>query len=310
MSAYSYKASNLPKNTTEIALEITWPVVQAKRETVIDEAVKSVQVAGFRVGKAPRDLAVKQLDMERIYEQVVRQIIPDIYREIIAKEQLSPVTSPAIDLTEAKESESWKLKITVPLTPSVKMGNYKEVIKNEKLKIKNDRQKIQEEEKAKAPAPNAESQPDAAVSVDPVTPDDAPKEESITLSRIFEILLAESTVEIPDLLVQEEVDKRLNQLVDDIRKVGLTPQQYLDSRKMTEQELRAQYSRDSEDMLKIEFILPHIADTEDIKVDQSDLDALAARAQSDRERQVLEQNMSWYQTMLRKQKVLDFLTSL
>ena len=61
---------------------------------------------------------------------------------------------------------------------------------------------------------------------------------------------------------------------------------------------------------KIEFILGEIADKEGIKVEKSDLDKLFLNIKDEKERKMAETNGYYYASILRKQKTLDFLTSL
>lgn len=292
MSTYSYKSKTLPKSAVEVEISIQWDAVSAKRAEVIAQAIATVEVPGFRKGKAPRDLAEKQLNPDKVYEMTIRGVIPTIYDEIIAKEKLNPIASPSIDLKEAKENEPWKLTMTIPLIPVVKLKDYKKAIK----KAHEEAKEAASKEAVSKEAPAKEGTEDK-----PVT---AP------LSKVFETLLAESELEVPEIITQEEVNRRLTQLLDDMKKVGLTPAQYLESKKLTEEELQKQYFKDSEDMYKIEFIIAKIADTEGIKVDQSELETILGQAKTEEERKIATRNMQWYETLLRKQKVLDFLNAL
>lgn len=292
MSTYSYKSKTLPKSAVEVEISIQWDAVSAKRAEVIAQAIATVEVPGFRKGKAPRDLAEKQLNPDKVYEMTIRGVIPTIYDEIIAKEKLNPIASPSIDLKEAKENEPWKLTMTIPLIPVVKLKDYKKAIK----KAHEEAKEAASKEAVSKEAPAKEGTEDK-----PVT---AP------LSKVFETLLAESELEVPEIITQEEVNRRLTQLLDDMKKVGLTPAQYLESKKLTEEELQKQYFKDSEDMYKIEFIIAKIADTEGIKVDQSELETILGQAKTEEERKIAARNMQLYETLLRKQKVLDFLNAL
>ena len=139
---------------------------------------------------------------------------------------------------------------------------------------------------------------------------EAEKPASLMLSSIFDILLKESELEVPELLTNEEVNRRLTQLLDDIKKVGLTPEQYLTSKKIKEEELHAQYFKDSEDMYKIEFIIAKIADEEKLTVEPTELENIMGLAKTDEEKAIAQRNMAWYETLLRKQKVIDFLNTL
>lgn len=281
---YTYKSKKLPKHTTEFAVEVEWSAVAQKKEKVFNALAENVSVPGFRKGKAPREQAARYIAPEKLYDRVVRELIPDIYREIVEKEKLKPVTSPAIELIKAKENEKWELTIQVAEVPEVKLKDYKK-----KLALQN---------KAKKDA-----------KVEGAPPDDEATQQ-LTLDGIFKALLAEIEIEIPELLVREEVDRRLSQLVDDVRRVGLTLDGYLSSKKQTEEELRASLARDAQDMYRIEFALAKIAESEGIRVEQTDLDVITAQAKTEAEKAAAARNLAWYESLLRKQKVLDFLNNL
>ncbi|MEI7653054.1 MAG: trigger factor [bacterium] len=327
--SYTYKLKSLPKSAKEAAIEIKWDLISKNKDSVITRAISTVNVPGFRIGKAPRATAEKMLNMDKIYEETVRETIPEIYKAILEKEKLNPITSPAVSLTEAKEGESWKLTMTIPLVPEVKLKDYKKQIKNEKLKVEKEasntkatskeakegekKETLRQDQDDKSGTPSDE----IATSLDAPRNDteDAKKTEgekpaSLMLSSIFDILLKESELEVPELLTNEEVNRRLTQLLEDIKKVGLTPEQYLTSKKIKEEELHAQYFKDSEDMYKIEFIIAKIADEEKLTVELSELENIMGLAKTDEEKAIARRNMAWYETLLRKQKVIDFLNAL
>ncbi len=334
--SYTYKLKSLPKSAKEASIEINWDLISKKKDTVITRAIATVQVPGFRLGKAPRAMAEKALNIDKVYEETVRETIPEIYKAILEKEKLNPITSPSVNLTEAKEGETWKLTMTIPLVPEVKLKDYKKQIKNEKLKVEKEKEAskvlaaskeaaskdVKEGEKnetlRQAQGDKSSGSPnEIATSLEAPRNDneDAKKTEgekpaSLMLSSIFDILLKESELEVPELLTNEEVNRRLTQLLEDIKKVGLTPEQYLTSKKIKEEELHAQYFKDSEDMYKIEFIIAKIADEEKLTVEPSELENIMGLAKTDEEKAIARRNMAWYETLLRKQKVIDFLNTL
>jgi FKBP-type peptidyl-prolyl cis-trans isomerase (trigger factor) len=74
--------------------------------------------------------------------------------------------------------------------------------------------------------------------------------------------------------------------------------------------MKAQFTKDTDEMYKIEFVLAKIAEEEKLLVDQTELDAVLATAKTEKEKEVAKANLAWYETLLRKQKVIDFLNSL
>jgi FKBP-type peptidyl-prolyl cis-trans isomerase (trigger factor) len=307
MSTYTYKTKTLPKSAVELELSVPWEQVSKKNDIVVTRAIATITVPGFRKGKAPRALAEARLNRDVVYEEIVRELIGEIYGEIVEKEKYHPIGTPSVDLKEAKQGESWLMHVTVPLMPVVKLKKYKEKIKDAHAKAaKEAAEKSSKEEKVK----KEESTVDADGKDGLIETDKKDAPVTAPLTEVFDILLAESELEVPELLTNEDVNRRLSQLVTDIQKVGLTPAQYLTSKKITEEELRKQYFKDSEDMYKIEFVIAKIADEEGLKVTEDELKKIYDTAQTEEERMIAARNMTWYETMLRKQKVIDFLNTL
>lgn len=305
---FTYTQKQLPKHTKEFLVEIAWDTIVAKREETFDELAQNVSAPGFRKGKAPREIAARHINPQKLYEQVVRKLLPDMYTELVEKEKLNPVTSPSVELTEAKDENPWKLTIQVAEIPEVKLKDYKKKVAEIHQKAKSatkkteatgDKKTISEEEKPKKKVQKVSEN----------TPE-ADKKLTASLSEVFATLLANTECEIPDLLVQEEVNRKLGQLVDDVRKVGLTLDKYLESKQTTLDNLKTQYAKDTDEMYKIEFVLAKIAEEEKLMVDQAELDAVLAGAKTDKEKEIAKANLAWYETLLRKQKVIDFLNNL
>lgn len=315
MSNFKIKATKLPKHTKEFEILAAWEYVLAKRDEAFAELASSVTVPGFRKGAAPANLAARHINPENLYDKTGRKILPDLYKELIDAEKINPVTTPSVELLEAKENEPWKFKVTVAEIPSVKIKDYKKKVSalHEDARAKSS---TSENEKSKK-LENKKDDSKLAISPEAGIQDD--KQESLNvedkkvrapLQEIFKTLLEEAEVEVPDLLTREEVSRRLAQIREDVKKVGLTFEQYLESRQLKAEELEAQYQKDAEEMYKLEFVLAEIAKQEGLKVDPSELESILGTAKTDKEKEIAAQNMEWYEGILRKQKVLDFLNDL
>ncbi|HNQ30872.1 MAG TPA: trigger factor [Candidatus Woesebacteria bacterium] len=322
---YTYTKKQLPKHTVEFTVEIVWDHVEKMRDTTFAKMTENVQAPGFRKGKAPKEIAARYIDPQKLYEQVVRSLLPPIYDELVQKESLKPITSPSVELIEAKDKAPWKLKMIVAQVPEVKLNDYKKHVS----KLHKDAQKKNDEtpkasdestnEKAtndktkkspeKSPTETDANKP-AAHDDNTTTQQNVETKKVATLSEVFSTLLKHTECEVPDLLLQEEVNRKLAQLADDVRKVGLTVEKYLESKKTTVEALRTQFAKDAQEMYQIEFVLAEIAKTEKLEVDKAELEGILAGARTDNEREVAQANMAWYETLLRKQKVIDFLNGL
>lgn len=300
MSPFSYTSKTLAKHTKEYTVTISWDHIALHKEEAFAHLAQHVSAPGFRKGKAPKDIIAKYIDPEKVYDQAIRNILPELYKELIEKDNLKPVTSPSVDLLEAKENEPWKLTIKIAEIPEVTLKDYKKKVTEAHLKA-------QPEITATKDKPTTSKKEKESASKEP---EKETQKSLAPLSTIFTILLENAECEIPEMLILEETNRRLSQLVDDTRRVGLTLEQYLTSKNTDLENYKKQLTKESEDMYKLEFILAKIAEVEKIVVEKSELDAVLGTAQTDSEKDAVRANMSWYETLLRKQKVLDFLNSL
>jgi trigger factor len=281
---YTYKINQLPKRTIEIEVNIPKADIEKQEESAFERLLKNLQIAGFRRGKVPKDIGKKHISRQSIYEELIKSLLPPLYEEVVKKENLQPVISPKIELIKAKENEDWQIKITIAQKPLIELGVYKEVIK--KLKS--------EQKKADIWVPGKDKE----------------ENKQKLLNSILARLLAEIKFEMSDLIIEDELSRRLTALVDDVQKIGLTVEAYLKSKNMTIDELKKRYKQEIEDTYKLEFVLMEIADCEGIKVEQSDIDKLLAAITDEKEREKARANSYFYASILRKQKTLDFLLSL
>lgn len=75
-------------------------------------------------------------------------------------------------------------------------------------------------------------------------------------------LVPASHVLIPDLLVEEEANHRVNALVENLTQLGTTVDNYLSSKKLTATELKAQLADQARSALTAEFVLLEVQITQ------------------------------------------------
>lgn len=290
---YTHTLKKLPKGTFEITVKIPWATVEKETEKAFQTLSDTLEVEGYRKGKAPKELAKKQIKKESVYQQIIRTLFPDIYSEIVKKEDLKPVISPRVDLKQAKENEDWELVFTLAEKPSVKLGDYKKTLTDIKAK----------RSKADIWIPGTEAKP-----VDDEK-EKARKQQAL-LNEMLTALLKLSTVEISEFILEEELNSRLSRLVDDIQKLGMNTETYLQSKNITMEQLREQFLKEIVDTHSIEFALNEIAEKENIVVENDELEKLFVSIKDNKERVAAMQNAYFYAALLRKQKTLDFLLGL
>ncbi len=268
----------LEDGTIKLVITIPKEKVVKAQEAAIVAASKQVDIPGFRKGNAPRKVVEEKLNKEKIKEEVLRDILPESYQQAVLEHQIRPVMNPKIHIEKLMDGEDWIFEALTCEAPEVKTGDYKKAVKAVTAKSKL------------------------------VLPGKEPQKPSF--EDIAKALLEVSIVKIPSILIDQETDRLLSQLLDDIKKLGLNLEQYLATTKRTPDDLRDEYSKRAEGDMKLEFVLQKIAELEKITVDEKEIQEAILKAKSDAERQNLENNKYMLAAILRQQKTLDFLMGL
>jgi len=268
-------------------VKVPWEEVEKEYQKALEELQKEATLPGFRKGKAPKAQVEKSIGKEKIYQEVIEQLIPRLYQEALTSQKINPIISPKVELIAAQEGKDWEIKFTTAEKPTVSLGNYQEEIK----KINT---------KGKIWTPESEEKK---------TPEEKEKEEREKLDQIIETILKASQVTLPAILLENDVNQKLAGLIEKTEKLGLTLEQYLASLGKTAAEIRREYEEESRRNWQLELVLAKIADEEKITVSDEEINQFIAKTpQSDQK--ALEQQRYLIAAMLRQQKTLNFLKNL
>lgn len=274
-----------------ITLHITVPKSEVKKteDEVIEEFVKNAKIPGFRKGKAPKKIVETNVSKANIREEVLRHLLPKFYIQAVQEHKIRPMMDPRIHVKgDLKEGEDWEFEASTAEAPEVNLGTYKEAIK-------------QVTAKSKIIVPGKPASPNASQGGEP---------EQVKFDDIVKVLLDTVTLKIPAPLLDRETDRLLAQSLDEIKKLGLSLDQYLSSTGKTAEGLRLEYQKRAENDLKLELILQKVAESEKITVDDAEISSTIAKAKTPEEKKGLEANRYLLASIIRQQKTLDFLKSL
>lgn len=270
----------LPDGTIKIAITLTPDQIAKTGNVVIDELAKQVTVAGFRPGKAPKDVAAKHLNPDAVREEILKKLLPEAYMKAVEEHQLRPIMNPKMHVEKIEEGKDWVFFAMTAEMPTIELGKYKENV--QKITAKSKIVIPGKEEEAKKPS----------------------------MDQIMQAILEGAKVQIPGVLVEQEADRLLSQLLNDVKRLGLSLDQYLATTNRKPEDLRAEYAKRAEEDIKLEFVLQKISETEKITVDDKEIEEAISKAKDPTERQQMEANRYLLAGILRQQKTLDFLMNL
>lgn len=265
------------QNTAYIDFLVTQKeVLSAKTDTIKNLSVNT-QIRGFRKGKAPLELVERHLDPEKVNHQTLHLLLDKYVPEAIKSEKLTLVGNPQLVNLTTPADKDWQFTVAFPLLPVIELGDYESKVK---------------EALAKA---------------------DAGK---LTQDQRFEIvgkvLLENINFEVSSLLVDQEVERSLARLVEQVQTLGLTVEKYLASINKSVEQLKQEYETSATNSLKMEFILLEIARSKKITATDKDVDALLKTLGDEKTRQHFSQpsQRAYLESIILKRNVIDELTKI
>jgi len=110
----------------EKRVDIELPAEQVDDEIKekFDEVGRTVQVKGFRPGKAPRKV-VERLFKDHINELVMKSLVEDSMEAALDRKAIEPVAQPVIDPGEVKPGEPYAYTAHVEVKPKIELEEYK-----------------------------------------------------------------------------------------------------------------------------------------------------------------------------------------
>lgn len=111
----------------EATLKITAPadVVNAGFKKAVAKIANSVNIPGFRKGKAPRNIIEMHYGKEAVKQEAFEIVANKAYSDALDQEKLIPVSDPKVEESVFEEGKDMELTIKVTLKPEPELGEYK-----------------------------------------------------------------------------------------------------------------------------------------------------------------------------------------
>src|SRR3989338_626992 len=220
-------------NRVSFEIEETFERFQKSHDKSMAAAGQEIRIAGFRPGKAPKNILEKSLNLDAVAARAAQDLIAELNPKEIEAGKLDPVNYPSVDIVQpAAKDKPFVFKLTVEVYPEVKLGKYKG------LKL----------EKKEGDDAGLKDQAVAAAS-------------------------AEAKVDIPSAMVEREINVMLDELRVSLGQSGLTLEDYLRGAKKEEKTLRDEMKKSAEIRVKGKVILRAVGEAEKLKVSDEEIQA-------------------------------------
>ena len=273
--------------TVQITFTIPFETVVKAREDALKEYAKDIEVPGFRKGKAPLEKIRRRVPEGSLIEHTLSHLLPKALGQVISENKIRPAIYPKFELIKAKEDEAWEVRALTCEVPMIELGDYKKNVLGA-LRAKSIWTPGKGKEK-KEPSKEEKEQ------------------------EVIKILLETIKVNIPKLLIDEEVNARLSSLLDKIERLGLTLDSYLASLGKTPETLRSEYQVQAKNTIALDLTLTAIAQEAKIDIKETEIDDAIKAAGADpkvSERLNTPEQRRVVRSVLARRSALDSLTAL
>ncbi|HEX9966488.1 MAG TPA: trigger factor [Solirubrobacterales bacterium] len=119
--------SELPGSRVRVEAEVPAADVQKGVNRAARALAREMRLPGFRKGKAPPSLVVQRLGFGPVFEEALREALPEWYERALLDSGIAPVGDPKIEIVSVPEAEDEPLsfKFEIGVRPKAELGEYK-----------------------------------------------------------------------------------------------------------------------------------------------------------------------------------------
>ncbi len=244
------------------------------RQKALTKLAKNATIKGFRKGKAPLSIVESQLDPEAINHESLHFLLEEIIPAVIKSENLHLISNPQLITLDDKNPDNWILTISFPLKPIIILGDYEKHTKK---------------------------------SLDTTESKKTTRETRVDI--VCNTLVKQIDFDLPQVLLDQEVDKSLSRLLEQTQALGLTIEKYLTSINKSVDQLKIEYFESAKNTLKLEFILLEIAKEKKLIISEKEIKDLITTIGDEKTQNLFRQKeqLPYLESILLKRKVIDSL---
>jgi trigger factor len=127
-AALKTKTTELPDSRVRVEVEVPTEALERELNTAASQLGREMRVPGFRSGKVPPEVVLRQVGREAVLDEAVRRGLPGWYEEALADAGIQTVGDPQVDLSDLPEKGApLAFTIEVGVVPPAQLGDYRGV---------------------------------------------------------------------------------------------------------------------------------------------------------------------------------------
>lgn len=294
----NHTIKNLENSLIEIDISVEWEEFLSYQKDVIKRLGNKAQIDGFRKGKAPDSILIEKIGKEKIMFETAEEAIKKIYPTIIIEKNIDAIGRPEITITKLAQGNPFEFKAKQAVLPHIKLPDYKLIAKKinkekkepiivldkeidqvlEEVKKNKERANTQKNKKKENIEINDEfakslGKFDSLYTLKKQIKENLEKEKIFKAKdknrlKIIDAIIEKITLNIPEILIENEQEKMLHDLEARISASGLEFNAYLKHINKTKPDLKKAWYEQAKKHVFIDFLLNGIAKEESIKPEQ------------------------------------------
>lgn len=117
--------NNIETNKVELTVKVDAETFEKALEKAYKKNVKSINVPGFRKGKAPRKMVEKMYGEGVFFEDAINELYPEALSAAIEEAGLEVVARPEVEVTSVTKEDGFDFKAVCVVKPEVSISDYK-----------------------------------------------------------------------------------------------------------------------------------------------------------------------------------------
>ena len=329
----------LPKCRIELEIEIGAKTVERARKDILRHMTEHTELPGFRKGKVPEDMIISRVGETAVWEDAVEKTLERLLPELFEAEKIDPVGRPDIVPLKLAPGNPVNLRLTFALVPALILPDYKKIAATEQ-KITVVEAEVTDKEISdvvahirKQAAPKGIDRKGEKTDI-PLSDDEVKKfgdfksvseftekiranltehkreqEKQKKRARLLDSIVKGAKGELPEALIDGEVNRMEHELKNEMERFGATMEQYRKETKKTIEEMRREWRPDAEKRARLQLTLNQIAEAEKISASPEAVEKEVAHLLEHHKDADPERARIYLEGVLRNDAVITFLES-
>jgi trigger factor len=125
-TAVKTKTTELGDSRVRVEVEVPSEALESELRSAAAELGRELRIPGFRKGKVPAEVVLRQVGREAVMDEAVRRGLPAWYEQAVTEAGITAVGDPKLDLSDLPEQGlPLSFTIEVGVVPPAKLGDYK-----------------------------------------------------------------------------------------------------------------------------------------------------------------------------------------